>query len=55
MPNNNNIKNTQRAKKSVKPVLTIDWTSDQALVPYYDVENNRYAVTVTLKYETAGQ
>jgi hypothetical protein len=25
------------------------------MVPYYDVENKRYAVTVTLRYETAGQ
>ena len=55
MANNDNIKNTRKAQRATKPVVTIDWTSDKAMTPYYDHENKRYAITVTLRYETAGQ
>jgi len=55
MANKDNIRNTRKAQRATKPVVTTDWTSDKAMTPYYDHENKRYAVTVTLRYENAGQ
>ena len=50
-----NIKNTEKVVRRLKPLLTPDWTATEGLTPFYDHDNKRYSVAVSLGYETVGR
>ena len=54
MTKKKNIKNTEKVTRSIKPVITPNWTATEGLTPFYDSANKRYSVAVSLKYEKVG-
>ena len=49
------IQESQKIIRETKPLLTTDWTSEAGSTPFFEKSPGRYAVSVSLSYETVGR